>query len=351
MKITVRGAGIIGLSCADELLRRGHEVTVVDPAPGTGASHAAAGMLSPSAEVWWDETELLDLGLRSLDLWPAFAERLGVRLHTSGTVLAARDHGDLQQVERQLALLASRGRAVELLGPREVQALEPALTHRVTGGAHLPDDCSVDPRAVVSALLDRVPVVSRLAGARASTSRVDVTVLATGCRLPEPYAHVVRGVRGEVVRARLTTGAPAHTVRGWVRGESVYVVPRPDGEIVIGATSEEHAEPPLVTVGGVGRLLEAARELVPSLDRAEFVEAIARDRPASPDHLPLIGHVADDVVLAAGLYRHGVLLAPLTAQLVAESIESGTTEPLVDPGRVRMAAVGAPPATVGSGGT
>ena len=330
MRITVRGAGIVGLACADELIRRGHEVTVVDPAPGSGASHAAAGMLSPSAEVWWDETAMLDLGLRALDLWPGFADRLDVVIQTTGTVLAARDHGDLQQVERQLALLADRGRPVDLLGPREVTTLEPAVTHRVAGGALLHDDHAVDPRAVVAALLARVPVVA------SAEESADATVLATGARLPAPYAHLVRGVRGEIIRARLIKGAPARTVRGWVRGESVYVVPRPTGEMVIGATSEEHAGPPVVTVGGVGRLLEAARELVPALDRAEFVEAIARDRPASPDHLPLIGPADDDasVVLAAGLYRHGILLAPLAAQVVADFIETGAVDPTLDPRRL-----------------
>jgi glycine oxidase len=333
MKILVRGAGIMGLSCADELIRRGHDVAVVDPAPGSGASHAAAGMLSPSTEVWWDEAELLDLGIRSLGLWPAFAARLGVSVQTSGTVLTARDHGDLQQVERQLALLAARGHAVDLLGPREVTALEPALTHRVAGGAFLPDDHSVDPCAVVAALLDRIPVVTEIDG------DADLTVLATGARLPEPYSHLVRGVRGEIVRAQLATGAPTRTIRGWVRGEPVYVVSRPSGEVVIGATSEEHSEAPVVTVGGVGRLLEAARELVPALDRAQFVEAIARDRPASPDHLPLIGPANDSgtVVLAAGLYRHGVLLAPLAAELVADFIETGATDPTVDPRRIQTA--------------
>lgn len=334
MRILVRGAGIIGLSCADELLRRGHDVTVVDPAPGSGASHAAAGMLSPSTEVWWDEAELLDLGLRSLELWPTFADRLGVPLHTSGTVLTARDHGDLQDLERQLGLLAARGRRVDLLAPREVLTLEPALTHRVAGGAFLSDDHSIDPRAVVAALLKRIPVVVD------AEADVDATLLATGARLPEPFGHLVRGVRGEIVRAKLATGAPRHTVRGWVRGEPVYVVPRANGELVIGATSEEHGESPVVTVGGISRLLEAARELVPALDRAEFVEAIARDRPASRDHRPLIGPATgfDGVFLAAGLYRHGVLLAPLTAQLVADCIETGDAEPALDPRRMPIEA-------------
>lgn len=321
--ITVLGAGIIGLSCADELLRRGHDVTVVDPAPGSGASHAAAGMLSPSAEVWHDELALLELGTRSLSLWPAFAGRLGVHLETAGTVLAGRDHGDLQQIERQLQLLAMHGHPVDLLSPREVCALEPSLTTKVAGGALLAGDFSVDPRAVVSALLERIPVVTE------APAHADLTVIATGSRLPEPYTHLVRGVRGEIVRARMDHGLPTRTIRGWVRGEPIYVVPRADGEVVIGATSEEHAEAPVATVGGISRLLEAARELVPALDRAVFTEAIARDRPATVDHLPLIGPADDDptTILAVGHYRHGVLLAPLTAQRVAECV-AGLDMPL-----------------------
>jgi glycine oxidase len=115
MKITIRGAGIIGLSCADELVRRGHTVTVVDPAPGSGASHAAAGMLAPSAEVWWSEAALLELGLGSLEPWPVFASRMAVTLTTNGTILAARAHGGRQQVERQLGLLSEHGRPAGLL--------------------------------------------------------------------------------------------------------------------------------------------------------------------------------------------------------------------------------------------
>ena len=132
---------------------------------------------------------------------------------------------------------------------------------------------------------------------------------------------------------------PAATVRGWVRGEPVYVLGRPDGEVVVGATAEEHDGPPVPTMGGVQRLLTAARELVPGIDRATFTEAIARDRPATADQLPLIGPAPgeDRVVLAAGHYRHGVLLAPLTAQLVADHIENGRVEPALDPRRFEEA--------------
>jgi glycine oxidase len=350
MRVRILGAGVVGLACADELLLRGHDVTVVDPAPASGASYAAAGMLSPSAEVWHGEEALLELGLRSLELWPAAAARWGVPLHRTGTLLVGQDHGDLQQVERQVALLAAHGRAVEVVGRRELRLLEPRLSTRVAGGALLPDDHSVDPRAVTSALLGRVfPKTVGSGGAQlvreapeppvfaaavfAAAAEYDVTVVATGARLPEPFAHLVRGVRGEIVRAR-TDDLPARTVRGWVHGEPVYVVPRPGGEVVIGATSEEHDAPPVPTVGGVARLLLAARELVPGLERAELTEVTARDRPGTPDNLPLVGPSGvDGVVLAAGLFRHGVLLAPLVAHLVADHLETGSVEPALDPRR------------------
>ncbi|WP_210651031.1 FAD-dependent oxidoreductase [Nocardioides sp. SYSU D00065] len=327
MRVKVLGAGIVGLSCADELRRRGHRVTVVDPQPGRGASHAAAGMLSPAGEVWHGESTVLDLGRRSMALWPSYAERLGVPLHTTGTLLVGRDHADLQDVHRQVDLLLGHGATVESLDAREVAALEPRLA-RVAGGALLPEDHSVDPRAVVAALLARV-------GTRPDDpeDRFDATVLATGARLPPPYASLVRGVRGEVVRAH-SDDPPSRTVRGWVRGQHVYVVPRPDGEVVIGATQEERAGGP-PTLGGVARLLWAARELVPGLDEAGLTDVTARDRPGTPDNLPLVGPTGQaGVVLAAGHFRHGVLLAPLTARLVADHLETGHTDPALDPRRL-----------------
>jgi glycine oxidase len=329
MRVRILGAGIIGLSCADELVRRGHDVLVVDRDPARGASYAAAGMLSPSAEVWHGEETLLELGLRSLALWPAYAARLGTPLHTTGTLLVGRDGGDLQLVERQCALLNRRGLDVPMLGRGQARRHEPMLGPRVVGGAWLRDDHSVDPRTVLAGLLARTRVVAE------SSAACDVSVVATGARLPQPFAHLVRGVRGEIVRARGVGSLPRHTIRGWVHGDPVYVVPRASGEVIIGATSEEHDAEPLVTVGGVARLLQAARELVPSLDRAEFIEAIARDRPGTADNLALVGPSGvDGVVLAAGHFRHGVLLAPLTARLVADHLETGYVEPALDPRRL-----------------
>ena len=342
MRVRILGAGIVGLSVADELIRRGHEVTVVDPAPGSGASYAAAGMLSPAGEAWYGEEDLTRLCLSSLALWPDFAARLGVPVHTRGTLLVGVDAGDVQQVERQLSVLDLAGVSYERLVRRELLAREPGLG-RVAGGAFLAEDHSVDPRAVVAALLDRL---STLVGAtsfrpgerqRAGVETNTVTVIATGAQLPDPYSSLIRPVRGDVVRVR-TQEPVERTVRAWAHGEQIYVVPRIDSdEVVIGATTEERDGPLLPTVEGVWRLLDSARRVVPALDRASVVEVTSRDRPGTADNLPLIGPTHEPgVVLAAGAYRNGVLLAPLIAQLVADHIETGSVEPAVDPRRFLM---------------
>lgn len=329
MRVHVLGGGIIGLACAVELVDRGHEVAVSDPAPGSGASHAAAGMLSPAAEAWHGEAALHELCLGSAALWPAYAARLSVPLQEVGTLLVGVDAGDRQEVERRAALLAASGAGVEVLDGQHARALEPALG-RVTAAAVLAQDHAVDPRRVVSALLSRL---GARVGDQPPGRSPDATVIATGARLPAAYAHLVRGVRGEILRLRGDVGL-GRIVRGWVRGEPVYVVPRPDGELVVGATSEEHDDAPVVTAGGVRRLLGAATELVPALDRVELVEALARDRPGTPDNRPLVGPTADPgVFLAAGHFRHGVLLAPLTARLLADAVEGAAPDPTFDPRR------------------
>lgn len=333
--VTVLGAGIIGLACADELRRRGHRVRVLDPAPASGATHAAAGMLAPDAEVWHGERDLHRHGRASAALWREWAERLGITLHTRGTLLVGHDAADLQEVTRQADLLADLGATSEALDRRSLRALEPALA-RLAGGHLLRDDLAVDPRQAASALRARladvlVPAPGDLTPA--ATRGADVVVVATGARLPEPFAHLVRPVRGEVLRVR-SDDPPAHVVRGVVRGQPVYLVPRDDGQVVVGATSEEHDAEAVVTAGGVLRLLDAARHLWPALDRATFVEAVARDRPGTPDNRPLVGPThLPGVVLAAGHHRHGVLLAPLTAQLVADHLEGGDLIDAWDPGR------------------
>jgi glycine oxidase len=329
MRVHVLGAGIVGLACADELMTRGHDVTVVDPAPGSGASAVAAGMLSPGGEAWYGEPDVHRLGVASARLWPTYAAGLGVPLHDHGTLVVGHDAADRKDVERQAEVLATLGVDAEVLTSGQARRLEPALG-RVAGGLVLRDR-AVDPRAVVAALLRRL-------GGRVTSSppleEADALVVATGSRLPAPWTALVRGVRGEVVRLR-SADPPRHVVRGWVGGEPVYVVPRAGGEVVVGATVEEHDAEAVPTAGGVLRLLRAARVLLPALDRAEVLACEAHDRPATPDHLPLVGPTNDPrTFLAAGHFRHGVLLAPLTARLLADAVEGADPDPAVDPRRL-----------------
>ena len=339
MRVHVLGGGVVGLACADELVSRGHDVVVVDPAPGSGASAVAAGMLSPAGEAWYGEPDMHRLGVASARLWPSYAARLGVALHDRGTLLVGHDAADHQDVQRQADVLAVLGAELHLLTPAQLRQVEPGLG-RVAGGARV-DDHAVDPRSVVTALL------RRLAGRvqdRAPHDEPDAVVVATGSQLPEPWTPLVRGVRGEVVRLR-TPDAPRHVVRGWVAGEHVYLVPRAGCEVVVGATVEEHDDPPVPSAGGVLRLLRAARVLLPAVDRAEVLACEARDRPSTRDHLPLVGPTHDPRTwLAAGHFRHGVLLAPLTARLLADAIEGAAPDPAVDPRRLL-------PPTTHTGGT
>lgn len=338
MRVGVVGAGIIGLSCAFELVRAGHDVRVFDPDPGRGATCAAAGMLAPAGEAWHGESELLRCGTRSAALWPEFARRLerasgrDVDLRRQGTLAVGYDHDDLRTVLRSVDILQAGGLAYEVVDRRSARAIEPTLG-RVAGGLWLPDDHHVDPRLVVKALLavlgDRVIHLRARPGhhgvevSDGSIVECDVVVVATGVDARDLRA-VIRPVTGETIRVR-TEDPPTHVVRARVQGEPVYVVPRSGGEVVIGASEEEHGGEATASVGAVVRLLHAARAIIPTLERAAVLDVTARHRPGTPDNLPLVGPVDSPgrarLILAAGHYRGGVLLAPLTAQIVRRYVE------------------------------
>lgn len=342
------GAGVVGLACAEELLRAGHDVRVFDPDPGGGASRAAAGMLAPAGEAWHGEADLLRLGVTSARLWPEYAARLqaasgvDVDLRTAGTLLVGQDHDDLLHVRRTLEVLQTEGIVFRELDRQEARAEEPTLS-RVAGAALLPDDHNVNPRRVVQALLKLL--ADRLVRARAVVTHTgvattdgrhvtcDAVVVATGAQA-RGVVRQIRPVRGETIRLR-TCDPPARVLRARVRGETVYVVPRADGEVVVGASEEEHDAAPVATLGTVVRLLHAARTLVPGLETADIVEITARHRPGTPDNGPLLGVVDSPgpirQVLAVGHYRGGVLLAPLTAQVVRAHVEDGDVPAIARP--------------------
>ncbi|GGS86793.1 glycine oxidase ThiO [Nonomuraea spiralis] len=363
------GGGVIGLSVAWRLAREGLPVTVVDPAPARGASHAAAGMLAPVSEVSYTEEPLLRLGAASLGRWPAFADELaadagldeefggsgpgeaarrGLDLRADGTLDVAFGADDLAALDELAAFMDKLGLRVERLTGRECRRLEPMLAPSVRGGLLAPGDAWVDPRRVTAALLaalDRlgVPLVRARAagllrdgetvtgvrldpapGVAARELAAERVVLAAGAWSGELAGVPVRPVKGQIMRLRSPQPLLGRCVRGTVHGAPVYLVPRGDGELVLGATQEELGFDTRVTAGGLHELLRDARELVPGVTELEVADVVAGLRPGTPDNLPLIGAgEAPGLVLATGHHRGGVLLAPLTAALVTAGLSPG----------------------------
>jgi glycine oxidase len=351
--VIIVGGGIIGLAVAWRARQRGMDVTLLErDLAGAGTSRVAAGMLGPVAEVEFGAAgqRLLDLGLRSAELWPTFAAELeatvgsSIGLLRTGTMLVARDEDDARELERQLHFRRSIGLTVSRLLPSEARALEPALAPTVRLAIEAPDDHSVDPRLVLIALLqacvasgvavrehtavasvdvdaagERVSGVTLANGQRLGAERV---VLAAGPwtetidGLPGRARVPVRPVKGQILRLRDPAG-PGLLGRV-LRFDGGYIVPRGDGRYVLGATVEERGFELAPTAGGVYQLLRDARELLPGIAELEIEELSAGLRPGTPDNAPAIGPGAlDGLVWATGHYRNGILLAPLTAALVA----------------------------------
>lgn len=356
--VLVAGGGLIGLAVAWRAALAGLSVRVVDDAPGTGASLAAAGMLAPVTEAAYGEQRLLGLAQASLARYPSFvaeleaASGLAVGLRTAGTLLVGFDADDLVGVAELHAYQRELGLAAERLTPRECRRREPGLSTRVRGGLSVPGDHSVDPRAMHAALLvaaERAGVSlvrARAAGLLVEDGRATgvqlgdgrlaagTVVLALGAdsaRLPGVPAGAVpvRPVKGQILRLR---GAPVleGTVRALVRGRAVYLVPYGGDRLVVGATVEELGFDDRVTAGAVLDLLRDATEVVPGLTELELVETLARFRPGTPDNAPLLGpSVLPGLVLATGHYRNGALLTPVTSDALAELLVSGVLPAVV----------------------
>jgi glycine oxidase len=322
--IRVVGGGLIGLSIAWRAAQRGAGVSVLEAGTlGSGASHVAAGMLAPTAELEVGEAgaRLLELSLRSLERWPAFAEELGVGLRF-GSLLVARDADEAEALERELAVRHERGLDVERLRPSEARRREPALAPTLRLALDVPGDASVDPRRVLDALATacRELGVDIREGERVDELPAGRVVVAAGAWTAELVPGVpVRPLKGQLLRLRDPRG-PGLLERV-IRFEGGYLVPRDDGAYVLGATMEERGFDTTVTAGGLYELLRDAHELVPGLSELVVEEAIAGLRPATPDNLPIVEE-RDGVLLATGHGRNGVLLAPLTADLVVAELEA-----------------------------
>jgi glycine oxidase len=349
------GGGVIGLACAWRAARRGATVCVLErDHPAAGATGVAAGMLAPVGEASWGEEALLALNLESLRRWPEFAAELEadsgeeIEFSQRGAIHVALDRDEAEELRRRHQLHRRLGLESKWLAGGECRRLEPGLATVVRGGAHVPREASVDPRRLVAALLSALDrsgvevhsgaeVVSavpgdpwRLETADGRAFEAKRAVLSSGAWsgsagwLPASSRPPVRPVKGEVLVLRGPAEDPA--CEGIVAGERVYMVPRADGRLIVGATVEEHGFDTTVTAGGVHELLREAYRLIPEIAELELLEASAGLRPGSPDNAPLIGW-ADQLLVATGHFRNGVLQAPITAESVA-ALLAGETAPV-----------------------
>jgi glycine oxidase len=346
--VVVAGGGVIGTAIAWRAAAAGLEVVLVDPEQDDAASLVAAGMLAPASEALFGEGALLRLNLLAVSRFASFAAELEdetghrVGLRREGTLAVAYDPDDDAALLRLTAFRRSVGLDADALDSRACRRLEPFLTPDVHGGALFAGDWSVDNRRYLAALreaarLGKVRFVRdsvrevRFGGGRARGVRLadggDVdsahVVVAAGCwcgavgGLPDELRAAVRPVKGQLLRLRHPVGLPpvlSHTIRSIVRGTDVYLVPRSDGELIVGATQEERGPDRTVTAGAVHDLLHDAISVLPVTSELILAETCAGLRPGTPDNGPVLGPCGPDgLLVATGHYRNGILMSPVTA--------------------------------------
>ena len=355
--VIVVGAGIVGCAVAYELARRGASVEIIDERPiAMGATQASAGVLAPFIEAR-EGSPLLELTTRSLELYDEFVARITaesgvpVMYRRTGTVDVATSEPEMQVLRARAGMLARHGVAARILDGLTVRSEEPHLADGAVGGllidihgfvaaADLTRALATAARRHGAQLIEpsRVRRLARNGGdVTVDTDRGSLTggavVIAAGSWSGEIAidgiaARVpVRPVRGQLLTLAWT-GTPLRRVT-W--SSRCYLVPWDDGTLLVGATVEEAGFDERATVAGVRDLLDAASEIVPHAWSAGFKGVRVGLRPATADQLPVIGasQRAPNVMYATGHFRNGVLLAPLTAALVADAMIDGRSDPLL----------------------
>jgi|SRR5579875_371082 glycine oxidase len=364
--VVIVGGGVIGTAIAWRAAQQGRNVTLVDPGTDDKASLVAAGMLGPVSESVFGEQDLLNLNLLAIERFPAFSKELedaaglSTGLRTEGTLVVAYDNDDLAALARLTAFRRSIGLEAEQLDAKQCRKLEPFLAPGTRGGVLAAGDLSVDNRRYLAALRE----AARRAGVRAVADTVtDVAdgsvALASGAAITAPVVVVaagwatsqlngvpgavrkaVRPVKGQILRLRHPGTMPpvaTHTIRAMVQGHDVYIVPRADGEVVVGATQEERGDLD-VTAGAVHDLLRDAMTALPAISELALAEASAGRRPGTTDNGPIVGSVTDGLIVATGHFRNGILLSAATADAVAALIAREEPHPAwapFRPGRLR----------------
>ncbi len=358
--ILIVGAGTIGLSIGRQLACAGREVEVFERGEaGRGTSWLAAGMLAPGAEIGFEELELYRLNRESLRRWPEFAASVeeesgrSVDFRTEGTLLVADDRDAAEALRRRYDFMRASGLDVRWLSGAEALELEPFVAPRLTAAVHSPRDYQVDNRLLVDALkaafLHHGGVLHERTAVRALEPDEDRPAVVTEHDVRIEGSHVVvaagvwsggigglnreqkppvRPVKGQMVELLVE---PPFDLQHVVRGPHAYVVPKSSGRLLIGATSEEMGYDERVTAGGLYIVLEGGWEIVPGIYDLPVTDVWAGLRPASRDHLPILGTAAPGVVMATGFYRHGILLTPVASQEVARLILTGETSDWIEP--------------------
>jgi glycine oxidase len=373
--VVIAGGGVIGTAIAWRAAAAGLDVVLADPAHGDGASLVAAGMLAPVSEALFGEGALLRVNLLALARFPSFAAELEqvtghrVGLRREGTLAVAYDAGDYAALTRLTAFRRSAGLEAEELDSRACRKLESFLTPDVHGGVLFPGDWSVDNRRYAAALReaaasagvrvvrDRVTAVLSAgdagdadgAGARVRGVALadggeigaDRVVVAAGSwsgtvhGLPAGLRSAVRPVKGQLLRLRHPAGLPpvlTHTIRATVRGADVYLVPRADGEVIVGATQEERGPDLTVTAGAVHDLLHDAMSVLPVTSELILAETCAGLRPGTPDNGPIVGEAGPGgLLLATGHYRNGILMSAATADAAVACLTGRAPAPEWEP--------------------
>jgi glycine oxidase len=378
--VAVVGGGVIGLAVARELARGGAEVVLIERGEtGAEASWAAAGMLAPQVEADRAD-EFFKLAAASRDAYPDFARELeeesgiDIELDRTGTLYLAFNEADEEECERRFQWQTRAGLRVERLTGREVRALEPQASALARSALRFPLDGQVENRRLASALakactargvrilaqteVSAIKVedgrATRVETSRGAT-RASSFVVACGAwssllRLDVSAAHgksdAPRPPRIEPVRGQILCFAAAPSsplVRHVVYSPRGYLVPRRDGRLLAGTTTEHAGFDKSLTVDGRETIMTQAREIAPAVDELVLSDAWAGLRPHGADDWPVLGATAGvpNLFYATGHYRNGILLAPLTGALVAGMIfERGTTHPLLEaftPERFRRA--------------
>lgn len=360
--VAIIGGGVVGLGLAWRLAQRGCRVDLFErDRLGGGASHAAAGMLAAGVESEPSETALHGLAAHSQTLWPEFAAeletaaRMPIELRREGTLRLALTRDDAEQLRFSAEFQRGLGVQLEWLTPAEARRREPALGTQLAGGVFSPNDHQVDNRLVVQALAracraagvglhEDEPVLavhSRDGVAHGvvledGRHEAEVVVIAAGAwsgaieGLEAPMRPPVRPVKGQMLALRMDKGEPL--LRHVVWTPQVYLVPRRDGRLLVGATVEERGFDTELTAGGVLALLDGAWRAVPAVEDLPIQEMWVGHRPGCRDDAPVLGESGlPGLLLATGHHRNGVLLTPVTAELLVALIVEGRSDERLAP--------------------